>query len=103
MLPATDGGLWQWTSSVFKAWEGYVGSEVYPGYSSDVRIPSSLAFLLQRSTDSPTNEQFFDGKHRIVLGGSYATPRRFARPSTRNFYQANYPYMLGGGRVAYDV
>ncbi|GAA5868052.1 hypothetical protein JCM8547_000789 [Rhodosporidiobolus lusitaniae] len=81
ILPATNGGLWQWTSTVFDKWEGYEGSEVYPGYSED----------------------FFDGKHRVVVGGSYATPRRFARSSTCNFYQAAYEYMLGGARLVYSA
>ncbi|GAA5839849.1 hypothetical protein JCM9279_005185 [Rhodotorula babjevae] len=80
-IPATDGGLWMWTSSVLEPWEGYKESVLYPGYSSD----------------------FFDGKHLIVLGSSYASPRRLARPSMLNWYQANYPFMLGGARVAYDV
>ncbi|GAA6017455.1 hypothetical protein JCM10207_008231 [Rhodosporidiobolus poonsookiae] len=80
-LPATDGGLWQWTSTTLEAWEGYADSLYYPGYSSD----------------------FMDGKHRIVLGGSYASPRRLARPSFLNWYDTKYPYMLGGARVAYDA
>ncbi|GAA6042900.1 hypothetical protein JCM8097_002759 [Rhodosporidiobolus ruineniae] len=80
-LPATNGGLWQWTSSVLDKWEGFVGSEVYPGYSTD----------------------FHDGKHRIVVGGSYATPRRCARPTFVNYYQFNYPFMLGGARIVYDA
>ncbi|GAA5833679.1 hypothetical protein JCM11251_003203 [Rhodosporidiobolus azoricus] len=80
-LPATDGGLWQWTSSTFKRWEGYSGSEVYPGYSED----------------------FFDDAHNVVLGGSYASPRRLARPSFQNWYQRKYTYFLGAARVAYDA
>ncbi|GAA5881500.1 hypothetical protein JCM3774_000137 [Rhodotorula dairenensis] len=80
-LPITDGGLWQWTSTILEPWSGYSGSVLYPGYSSD----------------------FFDGKHHIVLGSSYASPRRLARPSFLNWYQKNYPFMLGGARVAYDV
>ena len=32
---------------------------------------------------------FFDDKHLIVLGSSYASPRRLARPSMLNWYQAN--------------
>ncbi|KWU42457.1 hypothetical protein RHOSPDRAFT_21167 [Rhodotorula sp. JG-1b] len=80
-LPITDGGLWQWTSTILEPWAGYSGSVLYPGYSSD----------------------FFDGKHHIVLGASYASPHRLARPSFLNWYQKNYPFMLGGARVAYDV
>ncbi|BGP43762.1 hypothetical protein JCM10449v2_007819 [Rhodotorula kratochvilovae] len=80
-IPATDGGLWMWTSTALAPWEGYSESKLYPGYSSD----------------------FFDGKHLVCLGSSYASPRRLARPSMVNWYQANYPYMLGGARVAYDA
>ncbi|GAA5902514.1 hypothetical protein JCM6882_002772 [Rhodosporidiobolus microsporus] len=80
-LPATDGGLWQWTSTTFERWEKYSGSTVYPGYSED----------------------FFDGNHNIVLGGSYASPRRIARASFQNWYDRRYPYCLGGARVAYDA
>ncbi|GAA5982534.1 hypothetical protein JCM10908_006688 [Rhodotorula pacifica] len=80
-LPIIDGGLWQWTSTTLEPWKGYSGSVLYPGYSSD----------------------FFDGKHHIVLGSSYASPRRLARPTFLNWYQKNYPFMLGGARVAYDA
>ncbi|GAA5905979.1 hypothetical protein JCM5296_001307 [Sporobolomyces johnsonii] len=79
--PATDGGLWQWTSSTLAPWKGYVGSSLYPGYSSD----------------------FFDDKHRIVLSGSWASARRIVRGSFVNFYQGGYPFALIGARVAYDA
>ena len=47
---------------------------------------------------------FFDGKHQVVLGASYATiPRIGDRRTVRNFYQHNYPYPWVGARVAYDV
>ncbi|GAA5912968.1 uncharacterized protein JCM6883_006273 [Sporobolomyces salmoneus] len=79
--PASNGGLWEWTSSTLSPWEGFAGSALYPGYSSD----------------------FHDEKHRIVLGGSWASPRRIARNSFVNFYQSAYPYALIGARLAYDV
>ncbi|KAJ3534821.1 hypothetical protein NMY22_g6757 [Coprinellus aureogranulatus] len=78
----TNGGVWEWTSTVFDKTEGFVSSTLYPGYSSD----------------------FFDGKHQVVLGGSYATiPRIAERRSFRNWYQRNYPYPWVGGRIVYDL
>ncbi|EJD05995.1 DUF323 domain-containing protein [Fomitiporia mediterranea MF3/22] len=76
-----NGGVWEWTSTVFDKYDGYAQSRLYPGYSAD----------------------FFDGKHRVVLGGSYATiPRLSDRRSVRNWYQHNYPYPWVAGRIAYD-
>ncbi|KIY63926.1 hypothetical protein CYLTODRAFT_425697 [Cylindrobasidium torrendii FP15055 ss-10] len=78
----SNGGVWEWTSTVFDAEPGFQASLLYPGYSQD----------------------FFDGAHNVVLGGSYATiPRIAGRRSVRNWYQRNYPYAWVGGRVAYDV
>jgi len=78
----TNGGVWEWTSTVFDKVEGYAPSRLYPGFSMD----------------------FFDGKHQVVIGGSYATPPRIAaRRSFRNWYQHNYPYAWIGGRIVYDV
>jgi len=78
----SNGGVWEWTSTVFDKVDGFVPSKLYPGYSMD----------------------FFDGKHQVVLGGSYATiPRIAERRSFRNWYQRNYPYSWVGGRVVYDI
>ncbi|KAG6917055.1 hypothetical protein DXG01_004027 [Tephrocybe rancida] len=78
----TNGGVWEWTSTVFDKYDGFAPSELYPGYSMD----------------------FFDGAHQVVLGGSYATiPRIAERKTFRNWYQRNYPYPWVGGRVAYDL
>ncbi|KAF9013309.1 hypothetical protein BDQ17DRAFT_1231986 [Cyathus striatus] len=78
----TNGGVWEWTSTILEKVDGFSPSKLYPGYSAD----------------------FFDGKHQIVLGGSYATiPRIAERKSFRNWYQRNYPYAWVGGRIAYDV
>ncbi|KAJ3126601.1 hypothetical protein HK098_007356 [Nowakowskiella sp. JEL0407] len=66
-------GGWEWTSTVMNEHEGFEKSELYPGYSSD----------------------FFDTKHNIVLGGSYATiPRIAERRSFRNWYQRKYPFVF---------
>jgi formylglycine-generating enzyme required for sulfatase activity len=47
---------------------------------------------------------FFDGKHNIVLGGSWATISRIAgRKSFVNWYQRNYPYVWAGARLVKDL
>lgn len=67
------GDGWEWTSSLFQAHPGFQPSELYPGYSRD----------------------FFDGKHRVILGGSWAThPRLAMRRTFRNWYHQSYPYMF---------
>ncbi|KAJ7701438.1 DUF323 domain-containing protein [Mycena rosella] len=77
-----NGGVWEWTSTVFDRYDGFVPSTLYPGYSMD----------------------FFDGAHRVVLGGSYATiPRIGERKSVRNWYDHRYAYPWVSGRVVYDV
>ncbi|ORX33987.1 hypothetical protein BD324DRAFT_584223 [Kockovaella imperatae] len=82
VLHGHNGGVWEWTSTQLSGHEGFQPSDLYPGYSAD----------------------FFDGKHFVVLGGSFATvPCIAARKSFRNWYQANYRFSFIGGRVAYDV
>ncbi|KAG6377036.1 hypothetical protein JVT61DRAFT_1084 [Boletus reticuloceps] len=77
-----NGGVWEWTSTIFDKFEGFVPSQLYPGYSAD----------------------FFDGNYRVVLGGSFATiPRIAERRSMRNWYQHNYPYPWAGARIVYDL
>ncbi|KAI0751764.1 C-type lectin protein [Daedaleopsis nitida] len=78
----SNGGVWEWTATALDTHDGFAGTGIFPGYSSD----------------------FFDGKHQVVLGASYATiPRLGDRRTVRNFYQHNYPYPWVGARVAYDV
>ncbi|PCH41710.1 hypothetical protein WOLCODRAFT_119486 [Wolfiporia cocos MD-104 SS10] len=78
----SNGGVWEWTATLLDTHEGFEGTTIFPGYSSD----------------------FFDTKHQVVLGASYATiPRLGDRRTVRNFYQHNYPYPWVGARVAYDV
>ncbi|KAK2464199.1 hypothetical protein APHAL10511_003656 [Amanita phalloides] len=78
----SNGGIWEWTSTVFDAHDGLFPTRLFTGYSTD----------------------FFDSKHHVVLGGSYATvPRLASRRTLRNFYQHNYPYAWVGARVVYDV
>jgi formylglycine-generating enzyme required for sulfatase activity len=76
------GGVWEWTASPLKRHEGYEEMRLYPAYSSD----------------------FFDDKHNVVLGGSWATvPRIAGRKSFVNWYQRNYPYVWAGARVVKDL
>ncbi|KAF8160867.1 C-type lectin protein [Crassisporium funariophilum] len=78
----SNGGVWEWTSTVFDTHEGLVPTQLFTGYSTD----------------------FFDTKHQVALGASYATiPRLAGRRTVRNFYQHNYPYPWIGARVVYDV
>jgi len=73
-------GGWELTSSLFTPFEGFCASEEYPGYSQD----------------------FFDGKHYVVLGGSWATHPRLLRPSFRNWYHIRYPYAFTQFRCVRD-
>ncbi|OAQ66057.1 hypothetical protein VFPPC_14279 [Pochonia chlamydosporia 170] len=76
------GGAWEWTSSPLRKHEGFEPMELYPLYTAD----------------------FFDDKHNIVLGGSWAThPRIAGRKSFVNWYQRNYPYAWVGARLVRDV
>ncbi|ODV92841.1 hypothetical protein CANCADRAFT_94337 [Tortispora caseinolytica NRRL Y-17796] len=71
-------GVWEWTSTVFDSHEGFTVNELYPEYSAD----------------------FFDGKHNVVLGGSWATaPRLSGRRSFRNWYQRSYCFAWIGARM----
>ncbi|KAG6809208.1 hypothetical protein H0H92_001163, partial [Tricholoma furcatifolium] len=78
----SNGGVWEWTTTLFDTHDGLAPTKLFTGYSTD----------------------FFDTKHHVVLGASYATiPRLASRRTVRNFYQHNYPYPWVGGRVVYDL
>jgi ergothioneine biosynthesis protein EgtB len=75
------GNGWEWTDTPFRPLPGffaYIGG--YKDYSTD----------------------FFDGKHFVLKGASWATARELARPSFRNWYQAHYPYVFSKFRCVYD-
>ncbi|RCI09337.1 hypothetical protein L249_3647 [Ophiocordyceps polyrhachis-furcata BCC 54312] len=79
---ADMGGLWEWTSSPLRRHPGFEPMSLYPAYTAD----------------------FFDDKHNIVLGGSWAThPRIAGRKSFVNWYQRNYPYVWAGARLVRDI
>ncbi|KAL6710167.1 hypothetical protein ACN47E_009958 [Coniothyrium glycines] len=76
------GGVWEWTSTVLEKHQDFEPMKLYPGYTAD----------------------FFDGKHNITLGGSWAThPRIAGRRTFINWYQRNYPYAWAGARIVADV
>jgi gamma-glutamyl hercynylcysteine S-oxide synthase len=65
------GNGWEWTSTVFQGFAGFVPMPSYPNYSAD----------------------FFDGKHYVLKGASPATARELLRRSFRNWFRSNYPYV----------
>jgi len=72
------GNGWELTSTVWQRYDGfhpYVAT--YDGYSAD----------------------FFDDQHMVVVGGSWATDAALLRPSFRNWYRADYPYVFSKFRT----
>lgn len=77
------GGLWEWTSTPFMAHEGFEAMEAYPGYSGKPRVSGTASldcFPLIMLTFPVAD--FFDGKHNVILGGSWATHPRIAGRTT---------------------
>ncbi len=73
---------WEWTSTPFAPYPGFAAwIRTYPGYSAN----------------------FFDGRHRVMVGGSWATDARLRRPSFRNWFQRLYPYAFSKFRCAYPA
>jgi ergothioneine biosynthesis protein EgtB len=64
------GNGWEWTDTQFAPFPGFAPYMTgYPDYSKD----------------------FFDGKHFVLKGASWATSAELIRPTFRNWYQAHYP------------
>ncbi len=70
------GNGWEWTSTAFAPFRGFVPFPFYRGYSAD----------------------FFDGKHFVMKGGSARTAASMLRPTFRNWFQAHYQYVYAGFR-----
>jgi len=70
-------GGWEWTSTEFMPFPGFVPMPEYPEYSAD----------------------FFDGSHYVLKGASPLTHRCMWRDTFRNFYQRQYPYVFAKFRV----
>jgi len=71
------GNGWEWTSTVFGPFPGFEPMPSYPVYSTD----------------------FFDGKHWVMKGGSFATAKPLLRRSFRNWFRGNYPYVYATFRT----
>jgi len=71
------GNGWEWTSTVFAPFEGFVPMRSYPEYSAD----------------------FFDDRHFVMKGASPATASELVRPSFRNWFRGNYPYVYAKFRT----
>jgi ergothioneine biosynthesis protein EgtB len=71
------GNGWEWTSTVFAPFDGFTPMRSYPEYSAD----------------------FFDGRHYVMKGASPATARELIRPSFRNWFRGNYPYVYAKFRT----
>lgn len=71
------GNGWEWTRDIFAPFQGFEAHPFYPGYSAD----------------------FFDGYHYVMKGASPRTASIFTRPSFRNWFRPDYPYMYAGFRV----
>jgi ergothioneine biosynthesis protein EgtB len=65
------GNGWEWTSTVFAPFPGFRPIPAYPEYSAD----------------------FFDAAHMVMKGASPATARELLRPSFRNWFRPQYPYV----------
>ena len=72
------GNGWEWTSTIFAPFAGFHPMASYPEYSAD----------------------FFDGRHYVMKGASPATAKELIRPSFRNWFRPNYPYVYAKFRTA---
>jgi gamma-glutamyl hercynylcysteine S-oxide synthase len=74
------GNGWEWTATKFGPFAGFQAMPFYPGYSQD----------------------FFDGEHYVLKGGSPVTAACMLRRSFRNWFRPNYPYAYASFRMAED-
>ena len=73
------GNVWEWTASAFAPYPGFAPFP-YEGYSAP----------------------YFDGRHRVMKGGSFATPYPVLRRSFRNWYPPETRQVFVGFRLARD-
>jgi iron(II)-dependent oxidoreductase len=72
------GNGWEWTSTPFAPFAGFVPLPSYPEYSAD----------------------FFDGEHFVMKGASPVTAAGLIRPGFRNWFRPRYPYVYATFRCA---
>jgi iron(II)-dependent oxidoreductase len=75
------GNGWEWTRDPFAPFAGFEPHPHYAGYSAD----------------------FFDGQHYVMKGASPRTAGVLTRPSFRNWFRSDYPYMYAGFRLLSDA
>jgi gamma-glutamyl hercynylcysteine S-oxide synthase len=75
-----SGNVWEWTDTVFDGYPGFAAYP-YPEYS----------------------ELWFDGDHRVLKGGSWATRLPLLRCSFRNFWRPGFRIAFAGFRCAADA
>jgi formylglycine-generating enzyme required for sulfatase activity len=71
------GNGWEWTSSIFTPFSGFEPMPSYPEYSAE----------------------FFDGQHYVMKGASAGTAKELIRPSFRNWFRPDYPYVYAKFRT----
>ncbi len=71
------GNGWEWTSTEFAPFAGFQPFPSYPGYS----------------------QNFFDGQHFVLKGGSPRTAAALLRRSFRNWFRPNYPHVYATFRL----
>jgi ergothioneine biosynthesis protein EgtB len=74
------GNGWEWTATPFRPFPGFRPLDRYRNYSA----------------------AFFDERHFVLLGGSWATDLRLVRRSFRNWFQPHYPYVFTKFRRVYS-
>jgi ergothioneine biosynthesis protein EgtB len=72
------GNGWEWTSTVFGPYEGFMAMPSYPEYSAE----------------------FFDGEHFVMKGASPLTARSLVRSGFRNWFRPRYPFVYATFRCA---
>jgi formylglycine-generating enzyme required for sulfatase activity len=71
------GNGWEWTRTVFAPFPGFDAHPAYAGYSAN----------------------FFDGEHYVLKGASPVTDRALLRPTFRNWFRPQYPYVYATFRL----
>jgi 5-histidylcysteine sulfoxide synthase len=74
------GNVWEWLGDDFAALPGFEPHPLYRDYS----------------------EPFFDGRHKVMRGGSWASTGAYAAPDCRNWFRPNF-YQHAGFRLARDA
>jgi len=72
------GGVWEWTSTPLAPHDGFKSMEIYPGYT----CKCLLDLVVLDSSELTRAADFFDGKHNVIQGGSWATHPRVAGRTT---------------------